>query len=223
MSSTCQNHAKPTIFLDDYRAPAWHVSAVELDISLDAADTLVTARLHVEHDPAQPNEPLWLDGVDLELLELEIDGVVADPTDFDLLENGLRIRGLRGKALIETRSRIHPAANTALQGLYLSGSEEQGFLLTQCEAEGFRHITWFTDRPDVLARYDVTLRADRSRYPVLLANGNEVERGESDDGRHWARFVDPFPKPSYLFALVAGALESIEDVHHGADGRDIRL
>ena len=110
-----------------------------------------------------------------------------------------------------------------MQGLYLSGSPEQGFLLTQCEAEGFRHITWSIDRPDVLARYTVTLRADRQRFPVLLAGGDLDGEGVLDDGRHWARYVDPQPKPSYLFALVAGRLCSTEDVFMTSEGRRVRL
>ena len=223
MSEPVSNIAKPLIFLHDYRPPAWRVELVELDISLAARNTLVSARLHLERDTTQPEADLWLDGEDLKLLELKVNGEIADGRDFQLSEHGLRIRSLGAKALIETRSSIDPSANTKLQGLYLSGSDDDGFLLTQCEAEGFRRITWFPDRPDVLAKYDVTLRADRSRYPVLLANGNEVDRGQSDNNGHWARFIDPFPKASYLFALVAGKLESIEDTHHGADGRNVRL
>ncbi|MGH8126196.1 MAG: aminopeptidase N, partial [Rhodanobacteraceae bacterium] len=119
--------------------------------------------------------------------------------------------------------RIDPTRNTQLCGLYLSGSREHGFLLTQCEAQGFRRITFFPDRPDVLSRYDVTLTADRARFPVLLAGGEEVESGELDDGRHYARFVDPHPRPSYLFALVAGHLEKIERPYRTADGRDVTL
>jgi aminopeptidase N len=119
--------------------------------------------------------------------------------------------------------RIQPAANTTLEGLYLSGSREHGFLLTQCEAEGFRHITFFPDRPDVLARYTVSLRAERERFPVLLAGGNPAGHGDLPDGRHWARFVDPHPKPCYLFALVAGRLESIQRDYVTADGRTVKL
>jgi aminopeptidase N len=119
--------------------------------------------------------------------------------------------------------RIHPATNTALEGLYLSGSREAGFLLTQCEAEGFRHITFFPDRPDVLTRYTVTLQAERARFPVLLAGGNPDGAGELPDGRHWARFVDPHPKPCYLFALVAGRLEKIERDYRTSEGRAVKL
>ena len=116
---------------------------------------------------------------------------------------------MRDGSVLETLVRVKPSGNTKLEGLYLSGTPEAGFLLTQCEAEGFRRITYFPDRPDVLARYTVTLRADRERFPVLLAGGNPDGAGELEDDRHWARFVDPHPKPSYLFALVAGRLEKI--------------
>src|SRR5699024_437933 len=110
---------------------------------------------------------------------------------------------------VEITNRIHPAANTALEGLYQSGE----ILCTQCEAEGFRRITYFLDRPDVMATYTTTIIADRKRYPLLLCNGNPVAGGEDDAGRHWVRWDDPHPKPSYLFALVAGDLATVEGEH----------
>ena len=215
--------AKPTVFLRDYRAPAWRVTEVELEFDLDPAATTVAARLHVEPDPGEPPAPLQLDGEGLELLELRVDGHAIGDDGYSLDLHGLTIRNLRGAAVIETRTLIVPERNTALQGLYLSGSRESGFLLTQCEAEGFRRITWFVDRPDVLARYTVTLRADKARFPQLLANGNEVGKGDLANGRHFARFVDPHPKPSYLFALVAGRLDRLEDEYVTAEGRRVRL
>ncbi len=214
---------KPTVFLRDYRAPAWRVRDVALEFDLDPTATIVTARLSVEPDADQPGAPLRLDGEGLELLELRIDGAAAPADAYELDAQALTIRVLRGPALIETRARIVPEHNTALQGLYLSGQRDTGFLLTQCEAEGFRRITWFVDRPDVLARYTVTLRADKARFPLLLANGNADGAGDLDGGRHWARFVDPHPKPSYLFALVAGRLDRIEDEFVTAEGRRVRL
>lgn len=215
--------AKPTVFLRDYRAPAWRVIDVALEFDLDPAATIVSARLEVEQDAAQSTMPLRLDGEGLELLELRVDGLVIESAAYELDAHTLTIRGISGRAVVETRARIAPDRNTALQGLYLSGRGDAGFLLTQCEAEGFRRITWFIDRPDVLARYTVTLRADKARFPLLLANGNADGAGDLADGRHWARFVDPFPKPSYLFALVAGKLDRVEDTFVTADGRSVRL
>ena len=215
--------AKPTVFLRDYRAPAWRATHVALEFDLDAAATIVAARVELEQDSAQPDAPLVLDGEGLELVELRVDGKLLERSAYDLDAHALTIRGVKTRAIVETRARIAPASNTALQGLYLSGAGDNGFLLTQCEAEGFRRITWFPDRPDVLARYTVTLRADKTRFPLLLANGNCDGQGDLADGRHWARFVDPFPKPSYLFALVAGRLDRIEDDFVTAEGRRVRL
>ncbi|HEV7491107.1 MAG TPA: aminopeptidase N [Rhodanobacteraceae bacterium] len=215
--------AKPTVFLRDYRRPAWRITDAEFEFDLDAASTFVVARLRVEQDDAQADLPLTLDGEGLELIELRVDGRVLMAESFELDARALTIRGVKGRALIETRTRIAPDCNTALQGLYLSGRGDTGFLLTQCEAEGFRRITWFIDRPDVLARYTVTLRANKKRFPLLLANGNAIDSGELADGRHWARFFDPHPKPSYLFALVAGRLDHIEDEFVTAEGRRVRL
>jgi aminopeptidase N len=213
--------AKPTRFLRDYRAPAWRIDDVELEVELDAAATIVHARLSLQQCDA--TAPLELDAEALELLELRVDGRVLAGDEFTFADGRLVVPGLRGPLVLESRVRIAPDRNTALQGLYLSGTPEHGFLLTQCEAEGFRRITPFLDRSDVLARYTVTLRADRARYPVLLANGNADGAGDLGDGRHWARFVDPHPKPSYLFALVAGRLESIERTFVTAQDRRVRL
>ncbi|MEO6690356.1 MAG: aminopeptidase N, partial [Dokdonella sp.] len=215
--------AKPTLFLRDYRAPAWRIVDVELAFDLDPAATLVAARLVAERNPSQAKSDLQLDLEELDLLEVRVDGRVLGSHEYACSEKTLTIAGLHDRAVIETRVRIAPERNTALQGLYLSGSPDGGFLLTQCEAEGFRCITPFLDRPDVLARYSVTLRADKTRFPLLLANGNADGSGDLDDGRHWARFVDPHPKPSYLFALVAGRLERIEDAFVTAEGRHVAL
>jgi aminopeptidase N len=215
--------AKPTVFLRDYRPPAWRVTDIALELDLDPAETMIAARLRIEPDASQPLSPLRLDGEGLELLELRIDGAAVGADRYELDARGLTIHGLDAAAVIETRARIVPERNMALQGLYLSGTRESGFLLTQCEAEGFRRITWFPDRPDVLARYTVTLRADKARFPLLLANGNADGAGELPGGRHFARFVDPHPKPSYLFALVAGRLDCIEDEFVTAEGRRVRL
>jgi len=210
------------IRLADYRPPAWQVDAIALEFDLGIDSTEVHARLQLRRDPAQ-HGPLRLDGEGLELLAITLDGQPLDAQAYRYRDNVLEIDGARDGSVLETRVRVQPAANTALEGLYLSGSRERGFLLTQCEAEGFRHITFFPDRPDVLAKYTVTLRAERARFPVLLAGGNPDGAGDLADGRHWARFVDPYPKPCYLFALVAGRLDRIERDYRTADGRDVKL
>jgi aminopeptidase N len=214
--------ASPLIRLCDYHAPAWRVDTIELDFDLGIDASEVLARLRLRRDPAQ-DAPLRLDGENLQLLSIRLDGEQLPATAYRYAGNVLEVDGARDGSVLETRVRLRPAANTALEGLYLSGSREAGFLLTQCEAEGFRHITFFPDRPDVLSSYTVTLRADRARFPVLLAGGNPDGAGELEGGRHWARFVDPHPKPSYLFALVAGRLDVIERDYVTADGRAVQL
>ncbi|PMQ07516.1 Aminopeptidase N [Dyella sp. AD56] len=214
--------SSPLIRLSDYRAPAWRVAKVELTFDLGIDSTEVTSRLHLQRDPTQ-QAALRLDGEELELLSIALDDQALPESAWRYADHVLEVDGARDGSVLETRVRVKPAANTALEGLYLSGSREAGFLLTQCEAEGFRHITFFPDRPDVLASYTVTLRADRERFPVLLAGGNPDGSGELDGGRHWARFVDPHPKPSYLFALVAGRLQKIERDYVTGSGRKVRL
>ncbi|MBU6477156.1 MAG: aminopeptidase N, partial [Xanthomonadaceae bacterium] len=212
--------AAKTIRLADYRPPAWRVTHVELKFELGIGETRVHSRLMLARDRA---EPLRLDGEDLELVAAHLDGRTLTANDYRLDASGLVIMDARDGSVLELDVRMNPARNSQLSGLYVSGSRERGFLLTQCEAQGFRRITFFPDRPDVLARYDVTLVADRARFPVLLAGGEQTEAGELPDGRHFARFVDPHPKPSYLFALVAGHLEKIERAYRTADGHDVML
>jgi aminopeptidase N len=221
MTLANESAASP-IRLRDYRRPPWSVDAVELDVDLGIDTTEITSRLTLRQDTQQAL-PLRLDGEGLELLAISLDGKPLDATQYRYEHGVLEVSSARDGSVLETRVRVRPAANTALEGLYLSGPREIGFLLTQCEAEGFRHITFFPDRPDVLASYTVTLRADRERFPVLLAGGNPDGAGELAEGRHWARFADPHPKPSYLFALVAGRLESIQRDYVTADGRKVNL
>jgi len=212
--------AESVVRLADYRPPAWRVTEVQLKFDLGVEETLVHSKLTLARDR---DEPLRLDGEDVELVAARLDGRALVPADYTLDVAGLTIPGARDGSVLELEVRIHPAGNGQLCGLYPSGKPERAFLLTQCEAQGFRRITFFPDRPDVLARYDVTLVADKSRFPVLLAAGEETESGDLDDGCHFARFVDPHPKPSYLFALVAGRLEKIERDYRTADGRDVIL
>ncbi|TAN05682.1 MAG: aminopeptidase N [Rhodanobacteraceae bacterium] len=209
-----------TIRRADYRPPAWRVTHVALKFELGIDATRVHSTLTLARDR---DEPLRLDGEDLELLAARLDGRELTDADYHLDAAGLTLQGAREGSVLELDVRSHPAANSQLCGLYLSGSREHGFLLTQCEAQGFRRITFFPDRPDVLARYDVTLVADQARFPVLLAGGEEVQAGALADGRHFARFVDPHPRPSYLFALVAGHLQKIERAYRTADGHDVIL
>lgn len=221
--SLTESRIKPVVYLADYRPSAWALDCIDLEFDLDPSETIVSARLRLRQRGEGGSEVLRLDGENIELLEIRVDGRALTANDYELDDHSLSVHGLRGEVVLETRARLRPSANTTLQGLYLSGATERGFLLTQCEAEGFRHITWSLDRPDVLARYSVLLRADRERFPVLLAGGNANGAGGLPDGRHWARFVDPQPKPSYLFALVAGRLESIEQSVITSEGRTVRL
>ncbi|HVH36508.1 MAG TPA: aminopeptidase N [Tahibacter sp.] len=208
--------------LADYRAPAWRVVAATLEFDLDIQATQVRARLELRRT-TDGAAPLRLDGIGLQLQTIRLDGRSLTPQEYAVDEESLQVFGVPASAVLETEVTLDPGANSALSGLYLSGSTEHGFLLTQCEAEGFRRITYYPDRPDVLAPFHVTLRADRARFPVLLANGNPAGAGELADGRHWAAWDDPHPKPSYLFALVAGRLEHIEQPYVTADGRAVTL
>jgi aminopeptidase N len=200
---------------EDYRPPDWLVSTVELEFDLGAERTRVRSRLSVERNGIH-DRPLRLDAQGLTLVELTVDGAAADHSlEGDLLT--LAIGG--GAAVVETLVELAPRSNTQLMGLYESG----GILCTQCEAEGFRRITPFPDRPDVLSRYRVRMIADNKAYPVLLANGNQVGAGELEGGRHWAEWDDPFPKPCYLFALVAGDLAANRDSFTTFTGRKVDL
>ncbi|HEY2344846.1 MAG TPA: aminopeptidase N [Xanthomonadaceae bacterium] len=206
--------------LSDYRAPAWRIVHAELAFELDAESTEVSARLQLRpNDSEQAGTPLVLDGQELELLEIVLDGEPLDASRYKLDSQHLVITGLSGDCVLETRCRIHPARNTRLEGLYRSGES----LLTQCEAQGFRRITWFIDRPDVMPTWRITLRADKARHPVLLANGNPVARGDLAGGRHEATWENPHPTPCYLFALVAGRLDCVRRDIVAADGRRVAL
>ncbi|HKT78309.1 MAG TPA: M1 family aminopeptidase, partial [Sphingobium sp.] len=203
---------------EDYRVPDWLVPDISLDFRLDAALTQVRSVLDVRRN-GDHQRPLHLDGDGLTPMEVHVDGRRLDPSEWSLERGGLSIP-LPGDAhRVETLVEIEPASNSKLMGLYASG----GLLCTQCEAEGFRRITFFPDRPDILSRYTVRLEADKQPYPILLANGDPVEEGDLPDGRHWARWTDPFPKPCYLFALVAGDLACNEDRFETMSGRMVKL
>lgn len=200
----------------DYRPPAWLVPNVALDFALDPGATRVRARLEVLRN-GTVREPLQLDGDGLTPLSVMVDGVAVN--DWRMEDDQLVIPLTGDAHVIETEVEIAPDRNTQLMGLYSSG----GNLCTQCEAEGFRRITFFPDRPDVLATYRVRMTADKARYPVLLANGDPIASGDNDDGTHWAEWHDPFPKPSYLFALVAGDLACNAGTFTTRSGREVQL
>ncbi len=205
--------------LADYRPPAWRVTDVALRFELDFECTRVAAKLALVRDPAAAGTPIVLDGEALALVSVALDGAALTPERYTVDAQRLTIPHAGAVATVETVVEIAPSRNTALEGLYRSGE----FLVTQCEAEGFRRITYFVDRPDVMARYDVTLSGDRTRFPVLLANGDPAGAGMLPGGRHFARWLDPYPKPSYLFALVAGRLERIERRYRTADAREVTI
>jgi aminopeptidase N len=208
------------IRLTDYAPPDFLVDAVDLEFDLAEHATEVRARLTLRRNPARPGDrPLALDGQHLELVSLALDGRTLKSGDYARDAERLTIARVPEAFALETVTRIDPAANTALEGLYLSS----GNFCTQCEAEGFRRIAYYPDRPDVMARFTATIRADKDRYPVLLSNGNRVAAGGLPDGRHYARWHDPFPKPSYLFALVAGRLVSLDDAFVTRSGRRVAL
>ena len=213
---TMKTDTPQTIYLKDYTPPAWLVDTVDLDVSIEADGTVVSATQTLRRNPAVADQPLVLDGEELETLAVSVDGrehpYLASATS-------LTLNDLPASCTLRTVVRIQPDNNTRLSGMYRS---KDGYF-TQCEAQGFRRITWFMDRPDVMSTYTVTLHADRATFPVLLANGNPVASGDEANGRHWATWADPFRKPAYLFALVAGKLDVLRDTFRTASGREVQL
>ena len=205
------------IHLADYKAPDFHIQTVKLDFALDPQATKVSARLKIERRTA--GAPLVLHGEGLTLIAITLDGRALSPAEYRLDDKSLTIANVPDRFVLETVAEIAPAANTALEGLYQSA----GMFCTQCEPEGFRHITWFLDRPDNLSVFTVRIEGDKTQYPVLLSNGNKRGSGALEGDRHFALWHDPFPKPSYLFALVAGDLGSIHDRFVTMSGRSIEL
>ncbi len=209
-----------TIFLADYQKPAYLTKSVDLRVVLDEEWTTVHSVLHVEGNNGRvKGAPLVLNGRGLELVSLALDGENVPDDNYSLEDEVLTIFNVPDPFTLEIETKIQPQKNTTLEGLYRSS----GIFCTQCEAEGFRRITFFQDRSDVLAQFTTTIEADRKKYPVLLSNGNLVDTGELEAGRHFATWKDPFPKPSYLFALVAGDLVSIEDHFQTRSGRNVLL
>jgi aminopeptidase N len=208
-----------TIYRKDYTAPSYLVDTVELGFDLDPARTVVANRMTLQRNPASAQREIELYGEDIELAAIRLNGKTLAQGDYSIDGNLLRIANTPDTVTLEIETICVPENNTTLSGLYTSN----GSFYTQCEAEGFRRITYFPDRPDVMAKFTVMLRADKDKYPVLLSNGNLIEEGALDDGRHYALWEDPFKKPSYLFALVAARLVCQEETFKLADGRDALL
>jgi len=224
LDATRANAEPRAIYLKDYQPPAWLVDSIDLRFELDPGATHVTSTLALRRNPACRAQPLILDCEALEPLHIELDQNELNNSQYTLTDESLTIHDTPDSCTLKTVTEIDPASNTSLMGLYQSS----GNFCTQCEAEGFRKITFFPDRPDVLSIYTVTLVADQSKYPVLLSNGNPVEQGKADpdsqgNARHYAKWHDPYPKPSYLFALVAGDLACISDKFTTMSGRRVDL
>jgi aminopeptidase N len=215
------NEAPRAVRLADYRVPEFLIDQVDLYVDIRDGATRVTAELALRRNPASERRdaPLRLDGEGIRLLEIALDGVALPTARYALDEKSLTVNAVPDAFRLRTVGEIDPAANTALEGLYMS----HGMYCTQCEAEGFRRITWYLDRPDVMARFRTTIEADAARYPLLLSNGNRVMQEALAGGRHRASWEDPFPKPAYLFALVAGDLACREDHFVTLSGRRVTL
>ncbi|OIV93551.1 hypothetical protein TanjilG_28708 [Lupinus angustifolius] len=215
------NMAAPKeIFLKDYKMPDYYFDTVHLKFSLGEDKTIVISKITVFPRTEGSSAPLVLDGQDLSLVSIQLNGKALKEEDYHLDARHLTIRSPpSGKYDLEIVTEIQPQKNTSLEGLYKSS----GNFCTQCEAEGFRKITFYQDRPDIMAKYTVHIEADKSLYPVLLSNGNLVEQGDLQDGKHYAVWEDPFKKPCYLFALVAGQLQSRDDTFVTRSGRKVSL
>ncbi|MFP6848585.1 MAG: aminopeptidase N [Pseudomonas sp.] len=209
------------IYLKDYQAPDYLIDETHLTFELFEDHTLVHAQLVMRRNPAAGSglPPLQLDGQQLELLSVALNDRELTVDDYQLTENHLTLQPDSASFIIDSSVRIHPESNTALEGLYKSS----GMFCTQCEAEGFRKITYYLDRPDVMSKFTTTLSAEQHSYPVLLSNGNPIASGNEGDGRHWATWEDPFMKPAYLFALVAGDLWCVEDSFTTMSKREVAL
>lgn len=212
MSATSKPQAQ---YLKDYQAPQFSIQHIDLRFELAPLKTSVQSTMTINRTD-ESNADLLLDGVDLTLISLMVDDKAYD--DYTLEDEKLIIHNLPSSFILKIENHIDPQTNTSLEGLYLSG----GAYCTQCEAEGFRKITYYLDRPDVLASFDVTIIADK-KYTHLLSNGNQIESGNLDDGRHFVKWQDPFKKPSYLFALVAGDFDVLRDHYTTQSGRKVEL
>ena len=215
-----QRESPQPIYLQDYKPPNYLIDSVDLDFDLAEEVTRVRSRLSIQRNAFQTHAiPLVLDGEDLVLKSLRLNGCVLKTSEYHVDEKSLRIDKVPDSFVLEIETEIKPQENTALEGLYKSS----GNFCTQCEAEGFRRITYFPDRPDVMACFSTTISANQEKYPVLLSNGNLIDKGLLADGRHWVKWQDPHRKPCYLFALVAGDLVCQEDSFITRGGRNVTL
>jgi aminopeptidase N len=215
-----KNPQAKTIYLEDYAVPNYNVESIDLIFDLDEAFTLVTSTVKYRYNSASnTKQSLQLHGEELELKTLTLDGEQLPESAYAVDDKTLTLHSVPKQFVLEIVTRIYPQKNTALDGLYKSS----GNFCTQCEAQGFRRITYYLDRPDVMSIYSTLIRADKEKYPVLLSNGNLLDSGELADGKHFAKWQDPFAKPAYLFALVAGNLEHISDTFTTMSGRKINL
>lgn len=206
----------------DYRPSQYLIKHTDLRFQLHESHTLVFSKLSIERNPQDPREnlePLVLDGVELNLEKIKIDGSALSEEDFKIEDEFLTIYKVSDKFELYSEVKIYPQNNKSLEGLYTSA----GKFCTQCEAEGFRKITYYLDRPEIMSEFNVRVEGDKAAYPLLLSNGNPVNRGELDENRHFVEWHDPFPKPSYLFALVAGDLDCLEDTFTTMSGREVKL
>ncbi|MCS3459141.1 aminopeptidase N [Aeromonas sp. BIGb0445] len=213
---TDHHQAMTAKYRQDYQAPLYWIDSIDLDFQLEEPLCRVTAISRVRRN-GEHNEALILDGENLHLVSISIDGVACE--QYELTDNQLRLSNLPAECVLTIVTDLDAAANTALEGLYKSGDA----YCTQCEAEGFRRITYYLDRPDILARYSTRITADKAKFPYLLSNGNKVASGNLDGGRHFVQWQDPFPKPSYLFALVAGDFDVQRDHFVTMSGREVAL
>ncbi|MGB1354143.1 MAG: M1 family aminopeptidase, partial [Glaciecola sp.] len=203
----------------DYQAPTFTIDNLNLAFDLAPDATHVTSQLTISRIDPNASDELVLDGHDLALISILLDGVTLDESQYDLSDNNLIVRRLPACCTLTIVTKIEPQSNTALEGLYFASDT----FCTQCEAEGFRRITYYLDRPDVLSVFTVTITADKNAYPFLLSNGNAIDSGELPNDRHFVTWHDPFKKPAYLFALVAGDFDVLEDVYVTRSQREVSL
>ena len=213
------NTAPIETFLADYQVPNYMVDRVSLHFNLDRSDTKVRSVLSMRRNPEGLGGDCILDGEQITLVSIKLNGKALQGNEYQRTDKSLLISAVPEQFDLEIETLIHPDKNTALEGLYHSG----GLFCTQCEAEGFRLITYYPDRPDVMSVFTVSIAADRAEWPIMLSNGNLEKQGQFEDGRHWVRWHDPHPKPAYLFALVAGDLHRQKDSFVTKSGRQVTL